>query len=192
MTALAPAAPDDGNTPAARERVIRWGNGPVAFELHSPDTDIIEAAKHVFGRWTPGDDAQVRGRWRARWWNNEISVDPRRESDDGSDLPPVHDVEHAIAEVEYAAMWRIVESCDDLLCFHSALLSKQGKGISIVGPSHGGKSTLATGLWQRGWRFHCDDLTMIVDGVALAGPRRVALRSECRGHVGEALWALVP
>ncbi len=192
MTVFAQGAWDSSETLAAGERVIRWGNGPVAFELRSPDSDIIEAAERVFGRWTPRADAQVHGRWRAQWSEDAILLDPRHESDDGSALPPLLGAAHAVAEVEYAAMWRIVDSCNHLLCFHSALLSKNGKSVAIVGPSHAGKSTLATGLWQRGWRFHCDDLTMIVDGKALAGPRRVALRSECRTHVGDELWARVP
>ena len=192
MTAFAQLALGDNGTPLTGERTVRWGNGPVAFELRSPDRDIIEVAEHVFGRWTPFDGAAVHGRWRAQWAGSGIMVEPRRESDDGSELPPVLDAEHAIAEVEYAAMWQIVESCDHLLCFHAALLSKNERSVAIVGPSHAGKSTLATGLWQNGWRFHCDDLTMIVDGKALAGPRRVALRSECRAQVGDALWARVP
>lgn len=192
MTAFAQAAYDSNEALTAGDRVIRWGNGPVAFELQSPDNDIIEAAERVFGRWLPLADAKVHGRWRAGWSAGEILLDPRHESDDGSALRPLLGAAHAVAEVEYAAMWRIVESCNHLLCFHSALLSKNGKSVAIVGPSHAGKSTLATGLWQRGWRFHCDDLTMIVDGKALAGPRRVALRSESRAHVGEELWARIP
>jgi hypothetical protein len=99
---------------------------------------------------------------------------------------------HAVGVVEYAAITTIVEDCQSLLCFHAALLSRNGRSVAIVGPSHAGKSTLATALWKSGWRLQTDDLTMIVGRTAIPGPRRVALRSECRDHIGDELWNLVP
>lgn len=177
---------------SASERSIRWGSGPVAFELETSDPEILDAAGRVFGRWRPDDAAALQGKWKAHRDNGEFVVSPRRPPEPGAQLDTIRDPEHAVAVVEYAAIASIVESCDHILSFHAALLSKNGKSIALVGPSHSGKSTLATGLWQSGWRFHCDDLTMIVDGKAVAGPRRVALRSEARPHVGEDLWNRVP
>lgn len=171
---------------------VRWGSGPVAFELESPDREVVETATRVFGKWRPDPDALVRGRWRAERESDQFVVTPRRPPDDGTELKAIRDPGHAVAVVEYAAIFSIVESCDEILSFHAALLSKNGKGVAIVGQSHAGKSTLATGLWQHGWRFHCDDLTMILDGNAIAAPRRVALRTEAREHLGEELWARVP
>lgn len=176
----------------ASGEVVRWGSGPVAFELESPDTDVVEVAKRVFGKWRPLPNAPVKGRWRAERASDEFVVTPRRPPEPGSELQTIRDPGHAVAVVEYAAIYQIVESCDDLLCFHAALLSKNGKGVAIVGQSHAGKSTLATGLWQNGWRFHCDDLTIVADGKAFAGPRRVALRTESRAHLGDDLWSRVP
>jgi hypothetical protein len=98
-------------------------------------------------------------------------------------------VGHAIAVVEYAAIWQIVAACDHLLCFHAALLHRDGKSVAIVGPSHSGKSTLAAGLWQSGWGFLCDDLTIVADRKAIPGPRRVSLRLESRPLLDKALWA---
>ncbi|HEX6576144.1 MAG TPA: hypothetical protein VF042_14345 [Gemmatimonadaceae bacterium] len=171
---------------------IRWGSGPLAFELETADPEIRDAAHRVFNRWRPDEDAVTHGRWSAYRDEGELVVSPRRPPDAGAQLDTIRDPEHAVAIIEYAAIAQIVERCDHILSFHAALLSKNGKSIALVGPSHSGKSTLATGLWQSGWRFHCDDLTMIIDGKAVAGPRRVALRSEARPHVGEDLWNRVP
>jgi len=164
---------------------IRWGSGPVAFELETPDAEILDAASRVFERWRPDDDAVTHGKWKAHRHDDAFVVSPRRPPEEGAQLDTIRDANHAVAVVEYAAIASIVESCDHILSFHAALLSKNGRSIALVGPSHSGKSTLATGLRQSGWRFHCDDLTMIIDGKAVAGPRRVALRSEARPHVGE-------
>lgn len=111
------------------------------------------------------------------------------EHPDGIALPAFRDASHAVTCVEYAAVWRIVENCNHLLSFHSALLSKDGRGVAIVGASTAGKSTLATALWTRGWDFLCDDLTIAFGNRAVAGPRRVSLREGSRDLVGENLWS---
>ncbi len=113
------------------------------------------------------------------------------EQSDGGALPVFSDVGHAITYVEYAAVRRVVDKCNHLLCFHSALLSKDGRGVAIVGPSTAGKSTLATALWRSGWDFLCDDLTIAIGNRAVAGPRRVSLREGSRELVGEEVWGSV-
>ena len=50
---------------AASPGVVRWGSGPVAFELESSDRELIESAEYVFGNWRPYDGAKLHGRWRA-------------------------------------------------------------------------------------------------------------------------------
>jgi hypothetical protein len=111
---------------------------------------------------------------------------------DGSEPPVLTDPMHAVGVVEYAAIAAIVEECHSVLSFHAALLSRNGRSIAIVGPSHSGKSTLATALWKSGWKLQTDDLTMVRGRTAIAGPRRVALRDECRDQVGDELWESVP
>ncbi|HMA21105.1 MAG TPA: hypothetical protein VKO87_09895 [Gemmatimonadaceae bacterium] len=172
--------------------IVRWGSGPIAFELESRDREVIESANRVFGNWRPDVGAKVHRRWHAERRAGAFVVTPRRCTGDGEEPAPIRHADHAVTIVEYAAIAEIVESSNGILCFHAALLSKNDKSIAIVGPSGAGKSTLATGLWQHGWRFHCDDLTMIAEGRALAAPRRVALRAGCREHVGGELWSRVP
>jgi len=170
-------------------RPVRWGSGPVAFELRSPDDDILDEARRVFGPWRPSANADLLESYDAQWTDDGIAVNPRPPLPDGSKHSKIMDVEHAVAVVEYAAIWQIVAACNDLLSFHAALLHRAGKSVAIVGPSHSGKSTLAAGLWQSGWEFLCDDLTIVAAGrTAIPGPRRVSLRHESRPLLGEALW----
>lgn len=87
---------DLGGTPP----LIRWGSGPVCFELRSPDRDIIEAAQHVFGKWHASGDATLEGEWEVRRSGDEILIDPMPEHPDGGVLPVFRDVGHAITCVE--------------------------------------------------------------------------------------------
>lgn len=76
---------------------------------------------------------------------------------------------------------------------HAALVSKDGRGVVIVGPSYAGKSTLATALWCRGWSFLSDDIAFLKSATLRASPapRRVQLRETSRELVGEELWQAV-
>jgi hypothetical protein len=169
---------------------VYWGSGPLAFELRSPDSDILEGARLVFDAWRPAVDAQLVERFSARWANDEIVVEPRapRPAGDEREFPKISTVEHAVTVVEYAAINQIVTACDHVLCFHAALLHQDGRSAAIVGPSHSGKSTLAAGLWQSGWDLLCDDLVIVAGRKAIPGPRRVSLRYESRPVLGERLW----
>ena len=153
---------------------------------------MLDAAHSVFSRWTPDADATLAGTWSVTRNGSTIHVDPRRPMPDGSEPPVITDPMHAVGVVEYAAIAAIVEQCDTVLSFHAALLSRNDRSIAIVGQSHSGKSTLATALWQSGWKLQTDDLTMVRGRTAIPGPRRVALRTECRDHVGDDLWESVP
>ncbi len=170
---------------------VEWGSGPVRFEMYSDDAEIIREAQLVFSKWRPDASARLTGTWKVSRRNGEFVVDPRGQLEDGSDPAPATDAGYAVTIVEYLAVGTIVEKCDHVLAFHAALLAKGEKSIVIVGPSHAGKSTLATALWRKGWKFQCDDLTMSVGKKAIAAPRRVSLRRESREHVGEDLWQAV-
>lgn len=166
---------------------VCWGSGPLAFELRSPDADILEGARLVFDAWRPSVDAQLVESFTARWTNDEIVVDPRPVIE-GREPRKISSVAHAITVVEYAAIGQIVDTCDHVLCFHAGLMHRDGKSAAFVGPSHSGKSTLAAGLWQSGWEFLCDDLVIVAGHKAMPGPRRVSLRHESRPLLGESLW----
>jgi hypothetical protein len=102
-------------------------------------------------------------------------------------------LERALMMVEFLAVQEVLANTRPLLSLHGALASREGRAVVIVGPCHGGKSTLACGLWQRGWSLLCDDLTLIdaETGIASPTPRRVSLRRASRQLLGEQLWRLV-
>ncbi len=172
--------------------VVRWGNGPIAFEMTASDPEILSYARRVFRNWQPDEDAALHGRWTATRSEESFTVSPRRAPEDGEEVRPVRNARHAVTVVEYGAIWEIAETRTDILSFHSALLSRDGRGVAVIGASGSGKSTLAMALWQSGWRLHGDDLTFIINGEAFAGPRRVSLREESREHIGAAIWQRVP
>lgn len=173
-------------------QTVEWGSGPVRFQLRTSDAQVLEAAQSVFSPWTPDRDATLTGTWSVMRKGSTLFVDPRRPMPDGSEPPVLTDPMHAVGVVEYAAITAIVEECHSLLAFHAALLSRNGRSIAVVGQSHSGKSTLATALWKSGWNLQTDDLTLVRGRTAIAGPRRVALRDECRDQVGDELWESVP
>lgn len=173
-------------------QTLEWGSGPVRFQLRTSDAQVLEAAHSVFSRWKPDTDATLTGTWSVTRKGPTLFVDPRRPMLDGSEPPVLTDPMHAVGVVEYAAINAIVEDCHSILSFHAALLSRNGRSIAVVGQSHSGKSTLATALWKSGWKLQTDDLTMVRGRTAIAGPRRVALRDECRDQVGDELWESVP
>ncbi len=166
---------------------IRWGAGPVTFELRSSDPEGVDHARRAFRVWQP-ETEDVLGSWTVSRQGEEITVDPRPEMPEGVEEQTVRTAVHAVATVEYAAVAKIFEHCNDVLTFHAALLSKEGRAVTIVGPSCAGKSTLSTALWRDGWHFHCDDLTMVRDLDVWPAPRRVGLRTESRELLGESLW----
>jgi hypothetical protein len=166
---------------------IRWGAGPVTFELRSSDPEVVDHARRAFRVWQP-ETEDVLGSWTVSRQGDELTVDPRPEMPDGVEEQTVRTAVHAVATVEYAAVAKIFEHCDDVLTFHAALLSREGRAVTIVGPSCAGKSTLSTALWRDGWHFHCDDLTMVRGLDVWPAPRRVGLRRESRALLGEPLW----
>ncbi len=167
---------------------IRWGSGPVCFGLRSSDAEVVDIARHVFARWPVPAGARFEGEWEISRGDEEFVVLPKPVAPPGTTIPPVLDAAQAVTVVEYSAIWRIIQKCRDILAFHSALLSRDGKAVAIVGPSEAGKSTLSTSLWRNGWNFLCDDTTMVTGVTAAPGPRRVSLRDGSRPLVGEDLW----
>jgi hypothetical protein len=167
---------------------VRWGQGPVDYEIERQDSADIRHAREVFRPWRPAESRRVAARWRVISRDGAFEVHALNR--DGAELHPqsASSVESAVCIVEFAAIARFIECDEQILCIHSALLSRDGHAVAIVGPSTAGKTTLACALWQKGWSFHCDDAIMIQGGLAYPSPRRVSLRSGSRALVGDSLW----
>lgn len=168
---------------------LRWSAGSVAFELESADPRVLDQARIVFGPWlqdrpdsrpqarfvVAADESAGNGRWRVHRKGCEPQL--------------AHSLDHALMAVEYGAIAALHEPDCGVVALHAALLSRDGRGLLIVGPKEAGKSTLACGLWSAGWRLHSDDNALIEPGPWARGiPRRVSLRETSRRQLGPELW----
>jgi hypothetical protein len=169
---------------------LRWSAGSLRFELVSPHPEVLDRARVVFGPWLNGSSAT--GPAPPAQFRIEREDDPGRRwrvIRDGQELSVSESLDLALAAVEYGAIARLHEPGSEVLAVHSALLSRDGAGILLVGPKESGKSTLACALWRSGWRLHSDDNALIEDGARARGiPRRVSLRTTSRPLVGAELW----
>lgn len=73
--------------------------------------------------------------------------------------------------------------------FHAASFVSDGTAWGVVGDRESGKSTLVARLALDGVGLVCDDMLVLEDGVAFAGPRSIDLREEAaeRLEAGEAV-----
>lgn len=169
---------------------LRWSEQGFVFELRSVDEKLLEVARRVFSAQSPAATGSV-----TRWWTVERAADDAwiiSGASETSSMIPVRAEtrETAVLHVEYDSLEWLLHNCTDAIVVHAALLSKNGKGVVIVGPSFAGKSTLATGLWRNGWSLMSDDLVFI-DTLARSAepaPRRVSLRAGSKELVGESAW----
>jgi hypothetical protein len=98
----------------------------------------------------------------------------------------------ALMTVEFLAIQALLAHPQSPLALHSALVTKNGKGIALLGPNAAGKSTLACAFWQQGWSLLCDDVVLVEkSGAARPTPRRVSLRLPSRVLLGEDLWTRI-
>jgi hypothetical protein len=169
----------------ARADIVRWSRPPIAVELRSSDTTVLDRAASVFRPWR-GDGDVIR---TCRYDVEPIAGATRRWtlSSDAIAGPRLFgDVDQAIMAVEYASVASLVETPSAALCVHGALVAREGRGVLFVGRGESGKSTLGCALWRDGWSLLCDD-TVVLDTSAcraIAIPRRVSLRHTSYDFVG--------
>ena len=202
---LASAAAALAPVSAPEARTLRWNEQGFIFELSSPDDVVLDMAARVF----PGTRERSNNSPDRRWHvkphvQPQVSVAEAGAvaghkwiiSDNASDAdrmePSVRDSrESALLQIEWDVLEFLLRQSMDAVSVHAALLSRGGRGVVIVGPSFAGKSTLATAMWRAAWTLMSDDLVFLdaADHSAAPAPRRVSLRSESRGLVGDALWS---
>jgi hypothetical protein len=177
---------------ARRLEALRWSEQGLHFEIASPDPRALDAAERLLAIKRQSFHGDPHRRWqlersssRARGW--------RLTGGSATDtlIPVISDTrDGAFMHIEHDVLTYCIRAGNATAAVHAALLSKDGCGVMIVGPSFAGKSTLSTALWKEGWSLMADDIAFIdsPSGTATPARRRVSLRFESRDLVGEALW----
>jgi hypothetical protein len=192
----APARESIPRPPTARRNdPLRWSEQGLNFEITSPDARALDAAERVLAIRPQEFHGVPHRRWhvegspsRAREWRltggstTDTLIPVISETRDGT-----------FAHLEHDVLTYCIRAGSATAAVHAALLSKDGCGVMIAGPSFAGKSTLATALWMAGWSLMADDIAFIDSASGTASParRRVSLRFESRDLVGEALWSRI-
>ena len=169
---------------------LHWASGPTHFELVSPDRAVLDRARVVFGPWLNGacDSCPPHARFLIESDGTGGSGNWRVVRE-GSEPRFADTLDLALVAVEYGSIVELLNPESGVVALHSALLSKGGRGVLLVGPKEAGKSTLATALWRSGLQFHSDDSAVLEDGHRARGiPRRVSLRATSRELLGAELW----
>lgn len=194
MTAVSSLRPgtaldDENHDPTA----LRWSEQGFVFEIRSTDNLVLESARRVFAVRSPAEGDVTTRSWTVE--RVDVNGDDcwvvSGESAGSLDLPVREkDRDNAILAIEQDALEWLANNSGNSIAVHAALLSRNGRGVVIVGPSFAGKSTLATALWRNGWSLMSDDMVFIdtASGVASPAPRRVSLRFESRELVGDTTW----
>jgi hypothetical protein len=177
---------------------VRWGQGPLCFDLASDDTEILQRAATITAAWPAPPSARLSRRWRVnraqpidgptQWEAYTSSADDEVTQFFNRGTPAA-----LMQAIEFDAVRELLECREEILALHAALVSRTTpageRGVALVGPCFCGKSTLSCTLWNSGWSFLGDDVTLFDDnGFAYPGPRRASMRRSSRDLIGDALW----
>jgi hypothetical protein len=172
---------------------VRWGRSFLAFELCSSNAPLLARASTIFRPWQNQIPIEPTYRWQIEQEETGGNGKNWEVRDDSNLNISRASSERALTTVEFLAVHKLYYFHDSPLIFHGAVVVKEGKGVLILGPNQGGKSTLACALWQQGWSLMCDDTTSIDVKLNTANstPRRVSLRGSSRAFLGEELWSRI-
>lgn len=68
---------------------------------------------------------------------------------------------------------------------HAGAVSVEGRALGVLAPTHGGKTTLLGACLAQGHRVLSDDVLVVHEGRAMAGPRCLDLRPSAAAHLGQ-------
>jgi hypothetical protein len=124
------------------------------------------------------------------WWEGWVAgADTESETPVGRAEPAA-----LMQMIEFDGVRELLHCREEILGLHSALVSRATpageRGVALIGPCFSGKSTFSCALWNSGWSFLGDDVTLFDEnGCAYPAPRRAWMRHTSRELVGETLWA---
>lgn len=88
----------------------------------------------------------------------------------------------ALVSVRYEVVLHLIDARSDFLWLHAGAVARAGRALLVVGPGGAGKSTLATGLLDHGFRYLGDDVVPIDLGTGRIVPFPAA--PSVRRHPG--------
>jgi hypothetical protein len=172
---------------------VLWGHPAGALALESSDARLLDKARRVFARWPPVGVERPR-RWRIEAAHETADAPGtawRIDTDEPIALRRTATADLALWIVECSAQEAFLDAHDTAVDLHGALLATgSGRAVLVVGAGGAGKSTLACGLWRRGWFLLADDIALVEPATrrALPSPRRVRLREGSRSLLDASLW----
>lgn len=76
---------------------------------------------------------------------------------------------HALARLIWVVNRHVIDSARDRLVLHSATATFAGRAVVLAAPMESGKTTLVTGLVDRGWTYLTDEATAIGPDLMVEG-----------------------
>lgn len=165
-----------------REQGIQVPCGPLLMRLATSLPELAEAIALLYADFPVEDDGAIcdfEARVDPAWpWLGAAPFRARAFIDGRRAFGPFPR-RQALPMFEWAVNWSVFTRPNQYLLLHAAVLERGGAAVILSGKPGAGKSTLASGLLFRGWRFLSDEVAMIrTDGRLLPLPRPLSLKDE--------------
>ncbi len=172
----------------AKTSGIRYRTGPftVCLKTHLPD--LVALLHRMYGATPVVPDDGVchfhvtmdRPGGLRRWLKPQVVF-----TIDGFQPFDPFPVDHAFPLLEWGLNWCIGSAANGFLILHSAVVEKNGKAIIFPALPGSGKSTLCSGLINRGWRLLSDEFGIIDQqtGEIIPIPRAIPLKNYSIGVI---------
>ena len=133
---------------------IRYvGFGGRQVEIYSNAPEVLAGLEHRFRHMLAPEPAQLAG-----WLRVFRRGERYRLMGSGEAQAKTALLEPTLYHLHDAILLQLVRANAHLVWLHAGAVAHQDKALIIAGPSGGGKSTLATTLYRRGWPYLGDDL----------------------------------
>lgn len=149
---------------------------PLPADAPEVRVEAVEAAPDEGRTWAREDAADIGliggGRLKLERGRDVVRFEMPR-------VPPASDLLHPYLAPAVALWWH----WHGREALHAGAVAFGDGAVLIVGRKESGKSTTIAALARAGLTVLADDLSVIVDGRVLAGPRSIDLRSAAEGQV---------
>ena len=154
---------NDRSIAGPNTRPLRYQIGDINVSVRSDLPEVLEDFTNLYrgcaASPSPADQTirmEVKQTRRSFWGRSRYQL-----LGDGQEFGPQHSREDILPCLEWGINWRVIATRADYLQLHSASMAYNGQGVIFAGTSGCGKSTLAAGLLACGWRYLCDEFSLI-------------------------------